>query len=226
MFERISETFSFFARHWWGVGIVVWAFAFPSLLLDLLLDPPVTDVDESGMPSLDFTSGFFLAQVLVMIILTPLSTVALPLKIRAILNQQEMSLEEAVKRALPLWFKAFVTLLLTGMIIFFGFMLFIFPGLYLMARLSYAPFYVAFESASPSTALQRSMEATRPDQWNLLGVLLVFWLLVISVHGILAGGLEALPWLSVMVQFVIAPLTALVTIAAMRFFDLHHHTYR
>jgi len=226
MFDRISETFTFFSRHWWGIGLIVWVFAAPSLMIDLLFDPPVSEVDEEGMPRLDLANGLVLAQAMVMIVLTPLSSIVLPLKIRAILNQQPMSVGEAVRLAIPLWFKSFVTLLLTGVIIFFGFMMFLFPGMYLMARLSYAPFYVAFEGASPMSALQRSMHATRPDHWNLLGVLLVFWLLVISAHGLLASGLEMMPAVSVLVQFIIAPITALITIAALRFFDLHHHTYQ
>ena len=222
MFDRISETFRFFAGHWWAIGVVVWLFAFPTLLMDLLITPPEPGLD--GQP--DFSGDYYKYTFGLMLILTPLSNVVLPLKLRSILDQQSRPLGMLIQQGLGLWLKSFMTLFLMGIALFFGFMLFILPGIYLMARMVYAPFYVAFEAAGPVDAIKRSMDATREDHWSLLGVLLFFWSVVLLIHLMLSGMAGDMRQIAVVLQFTIAPLTALVTIAALRFFDLHHATYQ
>lgn len=222
MFDRISETIGFFRRHWWPLSLLVWLFALPTLLVDLFSSPPEVGLDEQP----DFTAGYYQAQIAVMLLFTPLSNVVLPLKIRAILDQQSVTGSTLITQGMSLWLRSFMTLMLMGIILFIGFALFILPGIYFMARLAYAPFYVAFHRQGALEAISSSMAATRDDQWSLLGVLLLFWSVVLMAHVMLANAFGDSGQVVVALQFMLAPLTALVTIAALRFYDLHHGTYQ
>lgn len=65
----------------------------------------------------------------------------------------------------------------------FGLVLFILPGLILLARWWLAPAIAIAENCGFNGALSRSWEATRPSQWSLVGFITLFGLIYFALLG-------------------------------------------
>jgi uncharacterized membrane protein len=85
----------------------------------------------------------------------------------------------------------FVASLLTGIMVGFGFVLLIIPGLYLIGRVALVGSHVAAAGErNPIAAITRSFELTRGNGWAVLGMLILVWIagaIIASVAGALLG---------------------------------------
>jgi hypothetical protein len=113
--------------------------------------------------------------------------------------------------------------ILAGIGIAIGFVLLIVPGLFLLTIWSVIAPAIVVERRGVFEAFGRSRELVRGEGWNVFGVIVVVFLIVI-VGSIIAGaigaaiGLGALIALSIVISVLTAPIAALV--ASILFFDL------
>lgn len=89
------------------------------------------------------------------------------------------SLGEAMLQGITKWGKMWVTRLLAGLCILAGLVLLVFPGLYLVVRLSLADYAVAIENKSASRALARSFNLTENRFWRTAGYLILGFLVLL-----------------------------------------------
>jgi hypothetical protein len=96
----------------------------------------------------------------------------------------------ALRRAGPFIGRILICSMLTGLVIFVGFMFFVIPGIILLAGLILAIPAVVIEGKSAGAALARSWELTRGSRWRMLGLLLVLIILLYiplaAIGGIIA----------------------------------------
>jgi hypothetical protein len=113
--------------------------------------------------------------------------------------------------------------ILAGIGIAVGLILLIIPGLFLLTIWSVIAPAIVVERRGVIESFGRSHELVRGDAWNVFGVIVVVFLLVIAAS-IIAGaigaeiGLAAVIILSILVAVLTAPIAALV--ASILFFDL------
>lgn len=85
----------------------------------------------------------------------------------------------------------FLASLLTGLIVGFGFVLLVVPGLYLIGRLAVVGTHVvATGERNPIAAITRSFELTKGNGWAVLGLLILVWIagaVIATVIGALLG---------------------------------------
>ena len=101
--------------------------------------------------------------------------------------QGTASVGQAFGAGFSYWGQMFATRLLVGIGLFFGFLLLILPGVYLMVRWTFCELLVITEGAAAMDAVRRSMELTKGKFWRILGYLVVGSLPVVFV--ILAIGI-------------------------------------
>jgi hypothetical protein len=90
------------------------------------------------------------------------------------------SLGGAMLDGIKKWGKMWTTRLLAGVCVIAGFVVFIFPGFYLMVRLSLTDYAVAVENASAPQALTRSFDLTRDRFWRTAGYLTLGTLILLG----------------------------------------------
>lgn len=84
--------------------------------------------------------------------------------------------------------------ILAGLGVFFGFLMFIVPGVIFMLAWSLATFFVVDAEQGPIEALRASWAATKGHRWNLLGFFLVSVLiLLVGACAFLVGFFVAIP---------------------------------
>ncbi len=93
-----------------------------------------------------------------------------------LLRPERLTVGESLKAAAVLLPGYFVASLIQGLGFGFGLVLFVLPGLYLMARLSLiAPVAAAEQCANPIEQLKRSFVLTRGNGWRIFLVLLILY---------------------------------------------------
>jgi uncharacterized membrane protein len=98
----------------------------------------------------------------------------------------------ALKRAAPLLGRLIVCSLLLVIVVFFGFLFFMIPGIVLLCGLLLAfPSLVLEPGSSPTGALSRSWSLTKGSRWRMLG-LLVTLLVLLYVPLIALGAIATL----------------------------------
>lgn len=96
----------------------------------------------------------------------------------------------ALRRAGPFIGRILICSMLTGLVVFIGFMFFVIPGIIFLAGLILAIPAVVIEGKRAGAALARSWELTRGSRWRMLGLLLVLIILLYiplaAIGGIIA----------------------------------------
>lgn len=133
-----------------------------------------TPTEPAGQPK------FFWALAFNMLVL-PIYTAALILLMAKRAQNQHPSNRELLMAALRVWQPFFLLHLLGSALVGFGFMLFILPGLWALARLAFAEFYLVLEGIHPFEAIQKSFHATRPHTRIILSLVLVYVVPVLAM---------------------------------------------
>jgi uncharacterized membrane protein len=98
------------------------------------------------------------------------------LQLRATRGEHPDALE-CLKNGLPFLFKMIGMSIITAIVIFFGIIAFIIPGLILLRALYLAPYFLIDQKLGPIEALKASYEASKPNAgyiWGVIGVIMVF----------------------------------------------------
>jgi hypothetical protein len=100
---------------------------------------------------------------------------------------EKPTFKQAMRIGIHSWGRMWWTRLLTGLALLLGFLLLIFPGLYLLIRLTFIEQIAVCERLSGSAAMRRSFEVSKGHFWTLflLGVLFLFMLIGIIACTIL-----------------------------------------
>jgi hypothetical protein len=105
-------------------------------------------------------------------------------------------MKEMLRAGLSRWFPVAGAAILAGIMVFWGFIFLIIPGLFLMALLFAVIPSVVLEDRGPIDALSRSRELSRGGRLRILGALFVAWLItfvpimaVWGVVGVIVGAI-------------------------------------
>ena len=110
------------------------------------------------------------------------------------MNGQEVSMEDLLAVDFNTFLHYIFTTLVSALLIILGFLFLILPGFYLMVRLMMAQYLVLDKDMSYDSAIKESWRITKDNELNLMGFLLVMFLIILS--GFLAffiGLLIAIP---------------------------------
>ena len=102
------------------------------------------------------------------LLITPVISAVVILKFTADRMGQSVNAATLYLQAILAWPKMFITTLVTHFMIVIGFMAFIFPGFFALARLAYAPFLVVLENRMPWVAIGESWSGSEPLMKELM----------------------------------------------------------
>ncbi|HSW89285.1 MAG TPA: hypothetical protein VLH19_00225 [Patescibacteria group bacterium] len=93
-----------------------------------------------------------------------------------------------------LFINYFVAVLLMGLCVFLGFIALVLPGIYIALRLSLTTFYVVDRKLGPVDALKASWAATSGNVLHLLGLIIVYWgIMLLGALALGVGVFVAIP---------------------------------
>jgi hypothetical protein len=180
--------------------------------------------NETLLSNVDTASGsgsIYLLSMALNFVLYPVYTIALILLMARRAKQERPSnvqlISEALGRYLP-----FLLLSVIGMgMVWCGFLLFIFPGVWLAVRLSFAEFFLVLDRHDPREALVQSFRITRNHFWVILTALALF-ALPIFILTILVGNMlraaEAGPAMNIIADAGISFLSLFMHVVLFRIF--------
>ena len=132
-------------------------------------------------------SGILGVLTVVQFMIGPLFTGGLLLLIANISKGNSPAHKEMLTQALPFWMTIFIVSILTGMVIAFGFMFLIIPGVFFLLRLFLAPLYVVFQNKSVSDAISSSFNDSKDHMLAFLQTLAPFIVLGVVLFMFMLG---------------------------------------
>lgn len=211
--EYLGDTWRFFWARCSAICSVLFPILIPLNVVFIFADLFFAD-ESSKIPQQVSFFAFSMS-----LLLYPIYQGALIKYIDSSVNESSLNLKAFYREAATCW-SAMITLYaiyLLAMIIGLSFL--IIPGLYVIARFSYAEFYCLLEKLSPWDAIAESWKQTEAHQIPLLlGVVLIWLLTTLPVIWLQAAGLD-----SMLLNFVLALVAAVVatpiTIFRFRFYN-------
>ena len=165
----VKDSLKFFLHHLSPISHIILPCIIPLNLLYTL----------AGTYSSD-PSQLFWFTTIVGLVAYPLYQGALIAYMASVISGDALTRGQCYRIALVYWRPLFLLSILVSLALMGGLFMFIFPGLYLMARLAFSEFYCVLNKQSPFAALESSWHATKGKEWRILfgGLVLVFiaWL--------------------------------------------------
>ncbi|HUQ15907.1 MAG TPA: hypothetical protein VM094_07610 [Gemmatimonadales bacterium] len=161
--EILDVSFTLYRRHFATLGTVAVVCSGLPVLLSLY-------IEASGgvLQNLSLTLVYYV----VFTVLSSIATAATVFVVSASYLGQPLKAAGALKRATPLLGRLIVCSLLLAIVVGFGFLFFMIPGIVLLCGLVLAfPSLVLEPGSSPTGALSRSWSLTRGSRWRMLGLL-------------------------------------------------------
>jgi hypothetical protein len=181
--EILDVSFTLYRRHFAPIAKVALICGGIPVLLSLFLDA------SGGML---FNLPLALVYYLVFVALSSIATGATVFIVSESYLGGELDAAPALARATPLMGRLIVCSIFIALIVFVGFVLFIFPGIILICGLMLAFPALVLEPGSTATgALARSWQLTRGSRWRMLGLLLTL-LVLLYVPLVAIGGVVSL----------------------------------
>ena len=146
-------------------------------------------VEQSGGIMANLTLG--IVQLILSIVLSMVGVAATTSVVSDGYLGRSMQAGEAIRNALGMLGRLLVVSISSGMLIFFGIILLIVPGLVAMSGLALASVVVVLEVKAPVEAMQRSWNLTTSFRRKILGVLSITLLLLV-VPGFAIGVFTAI----------------------------------
>jgi hypothetical protein len=161
--EILDVSFTLYRRHFATLGTVAVVCSGLPVLMSLY-------IEASGgvLQNLSLTLVYYV----VFTVLSSIATAATVFVVSASYLGQPLKAAGALKRATPLLGRLIVCSLLLAIVVGFGFLFFMIPGIVLLCGLVLAfPSLVLEPGSSPTGALSRSWSLTRGSRWRMLGLL-------------------------------------------------------
>jgi hypothetical protein len=162
--------------------------------------------------------------IIVHFLYQPIYTGGLIYLISKIIIGERWDIKGCLLVGLRCWVNLLLVNIISSMMVIFGLFAFIFPGLFIFARLSLAEFSVVLERLSPVEALYRSYKLSRGFTWQiitsalLLSIILLGFQLLIHL-AIVTFSLENIVTFMI-TELLIIILWSTFTILFFRFYDL------
>ena len=124
-----------------------------------------------------------IAQQFLSNLLTLYSYALVILLIDDIYKEKSRSVSNYFYQALYFFPKMFGIGIITGILVLFGFLLFILPGFYLLARLMFSPYIGLMENRPILDSVKKSFEITKDKGWKLFGYIaaIIFPIIIILI---------------------------------------------
>jgi hypothetical protein len=161
--EILDVSFTLYRRHFATLGTVAVVCSGLPVLMSLY-------IEASGgvLQNLSLTLVYYV----VFTVLSSIATAATVFVVSASYLGQPLNAAGALKRATPLLGRLIVCSLLLAIVVGFGFLFFMIPGIVLLCGLVLAfPSLVLEPGSSPTGALSRSWSLTRGSRWRMLALL-------------------------------------------------------
>lgn len=198
-------------RFGWRTFKANWGFLFLAFLVAgiIYFFPGMTaDRLEETMP---FLANLIGLGVWVIYIVLPLGLIKITLKLH---DNQKPELTDLLS-CFPLFFKQLLASILYNLIVFFGLLLLIIPGIIWAVKFQFYSYLIVDRNLGPIKALKKSVAITRDHKWNLFLLSLILALIdLLGVTAIFAGLLIALPVTMLARTFVYRKLLAMAETTA------------
>ncbi|MGH7578538.1 MAG: hypothetical protein ACREM9_00075 [Gemmatimonadales bacterium] len=161
--EILDVSFTLYRRHFATLGTVAVLCSGLPVLLSLY-------IEASGgvLQNLQLTLVYYV----IFTVLSSIATAATVFVVSESYLGRPLSAGGALRRATPLLGRLIICSLLFAIVVGFGFLLFMIPGIVLLCGLLLAfPSLVLEAGSSPTGALSRSWSLTRGSRWRMLGLL-------------------------------------------------------
>jgi uncharacterized membrane protein len=184
--EILDVSFTLYRRHFATLGTIAAVCSGIPVLLSLY-------IEASGgvFVNLPIT----LAHYVIFTVLSSIATAATVFVVSESYLGRPLAAVDALRRATPLLGKLIVCSLLLAIIVGFGFIFFLLPGVVLLCGLILAfPSLVLEPANSPTEALSRSWSLTRGSRWRMFALLITLILLLyVPLVGLSAVAAVVLP---------------------------------
>jgi len=139
------------------------------------------------MGAINPESGILGILSIIQIMIGPLFTGGLLLLIANISKGTSPAHKDMLSQAIPFWMTIFLVSMLTGLVIAFGFIFLIIPGVFFLLRLFLAPLYVVFQKKSVPDAISSSFNDSKDHMLAFLQTLIPFIVLGAVLFVFIAG---------------------------------------
>jgi uncharacterized membrane protein len=180
--EILDVSFTLYRRHFATLGTVAVLCSGLPVLLSLY-------IEASGgiLQNLSLSLVYYMAFT----VLSSIATAATVFIVSESYLGRPLKALHALQRATPLLGRLIVCSLLLAIVVGFGFVFFLIPGIVLLCGLVLAfPSLVLEPGSSPTAALSRSWSLTRGSRWRMLG-LLVTLVILLYIPIVAVGALAA-----------------------------------
>lgn len=172
MRERLQEVYFFFFNHFGALLLATLPFAAASVLVVHGMGEPLVVVEEKMQ--------IHWPSALLLILLHPFALGVKIIAIHQLADSNRLTWGALINDALRLWPTLFGISLITGVGVFAGLFVFIIPAIWLYARLGYAPILAVTEHLGMPQALQAAWARSRPQQFELFIITLIFGLIMMA----------------------------------------------
>jgi len=168
LFSLLKESVYFYRANFWGIVAVLLPFVLLLAMLSWFFDGMATQ-DQNSI------SSVFSLYLVIDSALHPIYAGGLVLYLASVVTGENWRPLRCYQAALQFWLPLFVLNWLMAFMVMAGMMMFIIPGLWVMARLSFANFLCIFEGMSAPDALVHSWQRTEPYQGVLIGGVMLYF---------------------------------------------------
>jgi len=162
--------------------------------------------------------------IIVHFLYQPIYTGGLIYLISKIIKGEGWDIKGCLLVGLRCWMNLLLVNIISSLMVIFGLFAFIFPGLFIFARLSLAEFSVVIERLSPVEALYRSYKLSRGFTWQIIASALLLSIILLGFQLLIHLAIVTFS-LENIVTFMITELLIIIlwstfTILFFRFYDL------
>ena len=180
----VKDSLKFFVHHLGSISRIILPCIIPLNLLYVL----------ASVYSDDPNQLFWFTTVLGLVAY-PLYQGALIAYMASVISGEPLTRGQCYGVAVMYWRPLFLLSVVISLALMGGLFMFIFPGLYIMARLAFSEFYCVLNKQSPFSSLEASWHATKDKEWGILlggGILFVItWLPIWLIENFFSSiGLE------------------------------------
>lgn len=125
------------------------------------------------------------------IIASPIYSVAVVFYIASVVYNKPLGLGALWQLGVKFWFAYFTLSLLIGILAGFGLLMFILPGIFLLAKFAFAPFDLLLNGSNPIDAIKHSWQQTTGHTATILGGYAVIAVMLLGGYLILATIISA-----------------------------------
>lgn len=180
--KLLLDSWRFFANHFRVLAIIVLAIVLPIEIFAsgyeyFFLDPEPT------------TQQLLMLRI-PSIIAAPIYSVAVVFYLASIVYNKPLGIAALWQLGLKFWLVYFILSLLIGIMAGFGLVLFILPGIFLLAKFAFAQFDLLLNGTNPIVALKNSWQQTTGYTLTLLGGYIVIAVMLFAVYLVFASLLQ------------------------------------